>query len=237
MTDPTNRYDPGTQKLVDDLRAKPQSFNRDELVRWTRRYHFHDYKSQHSGPKIVLVAKLTAAGFLDLADKARQGEYDQGKADADEWATSPEGRGVFKQFAKDLKQHPNDDDDQRKLRVVGDEIQQLCDARGVGGVVFLVSPLAASWTIVIPKWVGIVSSEQGFVVQIRGSTEEGLQRTESTMHFIGSLRDILHDTYNMFARLFRTATEEIRKSGGEVEHATFGGGAGTRPDPEGGGGN
>ena len=125
--------------------------------------------------------------------------------------------------------------DQRELLEFAGEIQRLMDARGVGGVVLLVSPTAAAWRHIIPAWAAIVPHPKGrgWIVQIRGSTPAGHDRTEATMHFLGVLRDMSRDCTELFARCFRMAKSQIELSGGAVEHEPFGRGA-ERPDPFGG---
>lgn len=125
-----------------------------------------------------------------------------------------------------------DDEQQRQLRAVTEEIKALCDARNVGGVVMLVSEDAAAWLHVVPHWAAIARDPKGFRIAIRGSTPAGLRRTESTMHMLGTLRDMASDCLNLYGRLFRVAKSQIEISGGDVAHEPFGGGR--RPDPQGG---
>lgn len=120
-----------------------------------------------------------------------------------------------------------DDEYQRALRIVTDEIEVLMAARGVGGVVLLVSPEAAAWKHVVPPWAAIRMHPKGLVIEIRGSTPAGHERTEQTMHLLGTLRDMGGDVVNMYGRLFRLARSQIELMGGAVEHLAHGGGVGT----------
>lgn len=91
-------YDQATQRLIDDLERKPASFFRDELLRAARRLRFHDYESTFAAPKIELIRRLSGARFDDLANKARNGDYDQDEQAAEEWARSPAGRRLLAEF-------------------------------------------------------------------------------------------------------------------------------------------
>lgn len=126
--------------------------------------------------------------------------------------------------------------DQAELIAFAEELEALMAARGVGGTLMLVSPTAAAWRHVLPEWAAIVPNEKrgGWIVQIRGSTPAGHERTEATMHFLGVLRDMARDCTELFGRCFRMAKMQIEMGGGEVDHAPFAGGA-ERPDPMGGG--
>lgn len=93
-----NKYDKGTQALLDDLALAPQSFARDEILRRARRFKYHDYKADSATPQLLLIKHLTDAGLKDLAKNVVDGKYDQGKDAADEWANSAEGRELFAEF-------------------------------------------------------------------------------------------------------------------------------------------
>jgi hypothetical protein len=85
--------DSGTQRLVDDLTAKPQSFARDEMIDRVLRLRYHSFKSPYAAPDGVLVKHLTMAGFPDLAERVLDGRYDQPKSESDKWAEQTvEGR-------------------------------------------------------------------------------------------------------------------------------------------------
>ena len=130
----------------------------------------------------------------------------------------------------------SDDEHQRALRELLDELQAICHARGIGGSLLLVSEEAAAWRQVVPAWVALRSMPKGFVLELRGSTPAGHARTVNTLHFIGSLRDMAGDCVNLWGRLFRQARGAIEAGGGELLHQPFGGAA-HRPDPHGGKGS
>ena len=62
-----------TQTLVDDLRdaGAPQS-----MVDKALSFAYHDFRSDHAMPKHLLVDDATAAGLSEIAEKAKQGAYD-----------------------------------------------------------------------------------------------------------------------------------------------------------------
>lgn len=63
-------------KLVKELMKKPESPMRDDLVHYAKNGWFHDFESHLALPKISLVQGLEEAGYTDLADRAKRGEYD-----------------------------------------------------------------------------------------------------------------------------------------------------------------
>ena len=60
-----------------------------ERASWGR---YDDFESVSATPSIDLVRALSLAGRTDLADRARQGEWDATPEEAEEWARSPEGQ-------------------------------------------------------------------------------------------------------------------------------------------------
>lgn len=84
-------FDAGTQRLIDDLLEKPQSFTRDELIAKVKRGWYHDFKSPFATPEGVLVKHLTIAGFEDLAERVLDDRYSQnGTGESDKWAEETE---------------------------------------------------------------------------------------------------------------------------------------------------
>jgi hypothetical protein len=63
--------------LVNDLRAYPASEARDRLIARAESGVYHDFDSDEVAPKITAVIDLSEAGFAALADKVRNGEYDE----------------------------------------------------------------------------------------------------------------------------------------------------------------
>lgn len=84
--------EPTSRRLARDLTeagAPP------EIVSDALASRYDDYKSELAAPCGQLVADLRAAGREDLASRAIGGEWDGSKADADEWAASPQGQAIF----------------------------------------------------------------------------------------------------------------------------------------------
>jgi hypothetical protein len=128
-----------------------------------------------------------------------------------------------------------DTPDQRRLRVtISDEIEAVLRKHDVGGVVMLASRESASWRFVIPQWAYLLDVDgKGFVLRINTKTADAAARTESTLHLVGSFRDIARDCVEVFGRMMRVAKMQIANAGGELTHDPFGG-ATHRPDPQGG---
>ena len=63
---------------------------------------YDDYKSPHAAPIMTLVFDAQSVGLKDIAERAKDGEFDAQKWEADEWAQSPEGRATFAEFFKSI---------------------------------------------------------------------------------------------------------------------------------------
>ena len=74
-----------------------------EMERKARAFYYDDYKSDIATPCIQLVADLTAAGRLDLAERAKAGEWDAQPWESDEWASSPEGQETLAQVPANMR--------------------------------------------------------------------------------------------------------------------------------------
>lgn len=98
---PNEITDESTLKLLADLTTKPQSFDRDELIRAAMRNRFHDFKSESATPCIDLVRRLTRLGpdYADMAQKAKEGAYDATKAESEAWEKTDEARQLFAELA------------------------------------------------------------------------------------------------------------------------------------------
>ncbi len=59
---------------------------------------YDDYKSPHADPIRTLVFDANNCGLSSIAMDAIDGKFDGQKWEADEWATSPEGRATFAEF-------------------------------------------------------------------------------------------------------------------------------------------
>lgn len=69
--------------LIEHLMRKPRDGLRDQLVANASAGLYHDFKSPHPTPKMLLVADLRKYGYRDLARRAERGEYDD-RADAED---------------------------------------------------------------------------------------------------------------------------------------------------------
>jgi hypothetical protein len=58
------------------------------IVAAARDGRYHDFKSRHPTPKVLLCEHLAAAGLPDLAERVKEGEFDEDKWEADEWLAS-----------------------------------------------------------------------------------------------------------------------------------------------------
>ncbi len=66
----------GHDKLVNALRAKPDSMLQAKMLHHVRAFEYHDFKSEKPFPKMQLVHDLNLLGYTDLAELAMNGEYD-----------------------------------------------------------------------------------------------------------------------------------------------------------------
>jgi hypothetical protein len=82
------------------------------MIRRAERGYYHDYLSPLATPEVALVTELRHAAnrapnqaaarkLTDLARDVMAGKHDASKAEADEWARSPEGRETFAQITSD----------------------------------------------------------------------------------------------------------------------------------------
>jgi hypothetical protein len=82
--------DSGTRKLVEDLKAKPFSFDREELLRRARKLRYHSYKSADAMCTVTLIKHLKGAGYHDLAKRAAEDRYEQDREESRKWAEETE---------------------------------------------------------------------------------------------------------------------------------------------------
>lgn len=90
-----------TAILVADLEAKPQSFDRDEMIRRAKRNKYHDFLSDTALNIQLLVQHLQRLGYRDLVLAAKDGKYDATREEADAWSQTPEAREVMAEFGGD----------------------------------------------------------------------------------------------------------------------------------------
>lgn len=57
---------------------------------------FHDFRSLSATPIMDLVAACERAGLHGIADRAKRGEFDADKSEAEEWMNSPDGQQTLR---------------------------------------------------------------------------------------------------------------------------------------------
>lgn len=79
--------------LADNLAAAgaPQG-----LVTQARSGYYHDYRSPLAFPIMQLVHDLQAVGLYELAERAKRGDFDATREEADAWAASEDGQATFR---------------------------------------------------------------------------------------------------------------------------------------------
>jgi len=64
---------------------------------------YDDFKSPHALPIMTLVFDAQSCGLVTIIERAKAGEFDGTKEEADEWANSADGRATFSEFLRGLK--------------------------------------------------------------------------------------------------------------------------------------
>jgi hypothetical protein len=87
MSEEERKRPTATDRLVSEIVARPFAHKqlRAQLVVNARAGRYHDFKSSHPTPKVLLCEHLVAAGLPDLAARVKEGEFDEDKWEADEW--------------------------------------------------------------------------------------------------------------------------------------------------------
>lgn len=134
--------------------------------------------------------------------------------------------------------YPSDSDDQVLLReTVGDELEAVCKKYDVGGAFTLVSRECAAWRSVFPSWCGL-QPDPVTVLRVRMSskTPEDARNADSTMHFIGAVRELASDYASLYGRIWRQVADTLKSQGATIEHRNLAraDAVGGRPDPLGG---
>lgn len=69
------------------------------LAARARRHEFHDFLSPHAVPQTVLIGELgehrKQVSAAKMVERVKRGEFDASKAEADEWAATPEGQAAM----------------------------------------------------------------------------------------------------------------------------------------------
>lgn len=81
---------PTTERLANALKEKKDSRLSDMIAK-ARAGYYDDFKSELATPCLQLVADLKALGLDDLADRAKNGEFDATLEESERWFNSPEG--------------------------------------------------------------------------------------------------------------------------------------------------
>lgn len=90
-----------TKRLVDALKAQHNP-KLAAIIKRAERNDFHDFLSESATPCVDLVMTLQKLGFRALATRARNGEFDATREEADAWARSDEGRLTFAELTGGL---------------------------------------------------------------------------------------------------------------------------------------
>jgi hypothetical protein len=112
---------------------------------------------------------------------------------------------------------PRDTDDQRKLRALTEELTALMRKHEVGGVVILSSRESAAWLFEIPKWAGLTDEGVGLRVRISSRTPALRAVADSTMHMVGTIRDMALDVATLFDVLWRNVEDQLGGPG-SIQH-------------------
>ena len=74
-----------------------------DMERKARAFAYDDYKSESATPCIDLVNDLIDAGRQDLAERAKNGEWDATPEESDAWAASPDGQATLAQLPPEMR--------------------------------------------------------------------------------------------------------------------------------------
>ena len=86
---------PTTEKLAEalELMHAPPA-----MIKRAHDGYYDDFKSPLEKPIVALVRHALQAGLKRIAERAINGEFDAEPWEAEEWANSPEGQEVRRQF-------------------------------------------------------------------------------------------------------------------------------------------
>ena len=68
------------------------------MIKHAREGYYDDYRSELVFPIRQLMKDAQANGLTTIADRAKRGDFDAQKWEADEWAKSAEGQQTFNQL-------------------------------------------------------------------------------------------------------------------------------------------
>ena len=92
---------PTTEKLASILaeNGAPEG-----MIKKAREGYYDDFKSDLVTPCVQLVNDLTKLGFIGLATRAKNGEFDSSKEESEAWQQSPEGQAAFNSLLTNKKE-------------------------------------------------------------------------------------------------------------------------------------
>ena len=67
--------------------------------------YYDDYKSPVAAPIMTLVFDAEGIGLMDIANRAKAGEFDAQTWEAEEWAKSADGQATFAEFFQDVRRN------------------------------------------------------------------------------------------------------------------------------------
>jgi hypothetical protein len=102
-----------------------------------------------------------------------------------------------------------------KLVELAQEIEKMCQERGVAGVVCLSSSTHAEFRCIFPAWSLVQLDAEGYRVQSKSAEPE---RSEASIHLVFSLRDMLGLMFQQFDAVCLQVSQVM-----DIEHYPFSG--------------
>lgn len=65
---------------------------------------FHDFASESATPIIDLVRECERLGLRTIAERARNGDFDATREEAERWMNGPDGQGTLRKLRTSLKE-------------------------------------------------------------------------------------------------------------------------------------
>jgi hypothetical protein len=72
----------------------------DDMIDKARDGYYDDYRSPLATPITQLVGDAVSFGLAEIAERARRGDFDATREEADAWARSPDGQETFRQLTE-----------------------------------------------------------------------------------------------------------------------------------------